>query len=419
MPKDLAIAASHAPPSGSPGASGCAPLEPDLARLARERRARLAGSMTRHDVPALLLLGRAAVQYATGAMWPASDAGHAHQEPTLALVTADGAPPHLFTPHADVVTYDLPAGHVHASLHPECARGVRELADRLRDVVGGRLPERMGLDEATVAMHLGLAAALPGTAITDAQPVLGAARLVKTRDEVACIRRAQQINDAAMHDVQAALRPGVRPCDLSALFLRRILELGAWGNLVDPIWQPMPARRDAGPQSVNGEVVFPLPADDRPLVSGDVVWVDTGITSHGYVSDFGRTWIVGAVPTPAQRTLFARWCDVLARVLERVRPGATGSELTAAARSGEPRAPWLAHLYLVHGAGLDSAEMPLVGTDLGDAFDASVVLEPGMVLVFEPVVWEDGVGGYRAEESVVVTDTGWESLTRHGFAPFA
>ena len=53
------------------------------------------------------------------------------------------------------------------------------------------------------------------------------------------------------------------------------------------------------------------------------------------------------------------------------------------------RRPWLSYFYLAHGIGTDSAEMPLIGTDRGDAFDASIVLQPGMVLVFEPVVWED------------------------------
>ena len=400
--------------------SGFAPRQPDLPRMARERRARLVAAMARHDVPALLLLGRAGVQYATGAIWSASDAGHAHQQPTLALVTADGAPPHLFTPHEDVAVVG-PAGAARAprACIRSVASGVRELATRLREVVGGRLPGRIGIDEPTVAMHLGLAALLPETALCEAQPALAAARLVKTPDEVACLRRAQEINDRAMLDVQAALRPGSRPCDLSALLLARTAELGASGNLVDPIWQPMPRRQADGPFTVNGEVAFPLPSDTRPFAPGDTVWVDTGITWQGYVSDFGRTWVVGDEPSAAQRALFARWRDVLARVLGRVRPGATGAELTAAARAGEPRAPWLAHLYLAHGAGLDSAEAPLVGTDLGAAFDAGTVLEPGMVLVLEPVVWEEGVGGHRAEESVVVTASGHERLTEHGHAPFA
>ena len=55
--------------------------------------------------------------------------------------------------------------------------------------------------------------------------------------------------------------------------------------------------------------------------------------------------------------------------------------------------------------------MPFVGTDLGDAFDESFVLAPGMVLVFEPVIWEDGSAGHRSEEIVAVTSDGYEWLS--------
>ena len=40
-----------------------------------------------------------------------------------------------------------------------------------------------------------------------------------------------------------------------------------------------------------------------------------------------------------------------------------------------------------------------------------MVLEPGMVLVLEPYVWEAGQGGYRAETMVAITETGWEALS--------
>jgi Xaa-Pro aminopeptidase len=55
--------------------------------------------------------------------------------------------------------------------------------------------------------------------------------------------------------------------------------------------------------------------------------------------------------------------------------------------------------------------MPFVGTDLGDDFDASLVLQPGMVLVLEPVIWDDGHAGHRSEEIVAVTDTGYAWLS--------
>jgi Xaa-Pro aminopeptidase len=41
-----------------------------------------------------------------------------------------------------------------------------------------------------------------------------------------------------------------------------------------------------------------------------------------------------------------------------------------------------------------------------------------MVLVLEPVVWEDGTGGYRSEEIVVITEDGHQSITDYPYAPY-
>ncbi|HVJ97329.1 MAG TPA: M24 family metallopeptidase, partial [Acidimicrobiia bacterium] len=146
------------------------------------------------------------------------------------------------------------------------------------------------------------------------------------------------------------------------------------------------------------------------LERGDVMWVDTGINLFGYASDFGATWIIGQEPNAQQREQFERWRAVTDRALAAIRPGATAADLVAAATENGVR-PWLSYFYLAHGIGTDAAEMPMVGTDLGDAFDASLVLEPGMVLVFEPVVWDDGAAGHRSEEIVAVTDDGYRWLS--------
>ena len=55
--------------------------------------------------------------------------------------------------------------------------------------------------------------------------------------------------------------------------------------------------------------------------------------------------------------------------------------------------------------------MPFVGTDLGADFDDALVMQPGMVLVFEPVIWDDGHAGHRSEEIVAVTDNGYRRLS--------
>ena len=167
-------------------------------------------------------------------------------------------------------------------------------------------------------------------------------------------------------------------------------------------------------------MAFPTGVDNPVFAEGDLVWVDAGVGWHGYMSDFGRTWVAGRDPNPAEQSLFERWMAVLEASLAAVRPGATLGDIGRAARAVEPEeTPWLPQFYLAHGTGLESAEMPMIGTDLGSAFDDGYELVAGMVLVFEPVIWVDGVGGYRAEEIVAVTDDGWRPLGGgHHYEPF-
>ena len=115
-------------------------------------------------------------------------------------------------------------------------------------------------------------------------------------------------------------------------------------------------------------------------------------------------------------TATRRGATLYRAVCETIKPGATCGDLVRAAMSVETKYG-LAHFYLGHGVGCDSAEAPFIGSDLGLAFDDTVELAPGMVFVLEPVVWRDGVGGYRSEELIVVTDGGYEQLTAYGYTP--
>ncbi len=390
---------------------------PDLARMRRDRQAKLASEMERQGIDALVLSGTGNVHYATGARWLTSDAGRASCEPAVAVVTREG-PPHLFTAYPEGAPPDLPADRLHGPLSPEFAEGVEVMASTLAQILGtGAL--QLGFDDLTAAADEGLSRLMPGAGIVDAGPVLGAAKICKTEDELECIRRAQRINELAMYDAYAALGPGVRQSELSGVFLRRIFELGATANTIDPIWQATPPSIAGGPWTVNGDVAFPTGSTDRILRQDELIFVDTGINYEGYCSDFGRTWLVGSAASARRRDQFKRWREVVERVLELTRPGTTGLELNRAARKGEHgRRPWLDHFYLVHGLGTDSAEMPFIGTDLGEAFDESIVLAPGMVMVLEPVIWDDGQGGYRSEDIVAVTEDGYRMLSDFPYMPF-
>jgi Xaa-Pro dipeptidase len=396
------------------------PVEPDLGRMQHDRWAKLQQSMGSHGVDALVLLGNSNVSYTTGGRWPLSDPGRANVERPVAVVIAGDDHPHLFTTFPELGRLDLglPEDHVHGPVYPEFDEG----AEAFGRTVAGLLPPggRVAVDDLPGPLRRARPLYSPAAEPASADDVIGVAKLLKTPDELGFLRRALSITEQAIAPTQAALAPGMRQNELTARFLRAAFDLGADANILDPIWQVMPASLAEGPWTTHGDIACPLLTTERELHKGDVLWVDTGISYAGFASDFGRTWVVGADPTPRQQAQFRAWREILDAVLAVTRAGASGAELTRAAlaAAGGGRRPWMEHFYLGHGLGIESAESPFIGTDLGDAYDERQVLAPGMVLVLEPLVWEDGTGGYRAEEVIAITDDGYLPLTDYPYDPY-
>ena len=398
--------------------AGDLPDLPDRGRMYRQSGARLRAAMADNGVDALILLGNGNVVYATGASWPLLDAGLSHVERPLAIVLADDEHPHLFMPFREGAASEseIPSDHLHPPLYLEFDEGVEHFARTAADLIPAGAT--IAVDELTGAMHRAADRLFPGGPV-DAAPVVGAAKLVKTADQISCIRRACRITDEAAVDVQKALAPGVRQIDLSAEFVRRAFELGATASMLEPIWQVMPATKAEGTWTTHGDLALPLLTTERELAKGDVLWTDVSITYTGFCSDFGRTWLVGETPTARQQDQFRQWRHILDAVLKVTQAGATSGDLARAAIAANGgQKPWLPHFYLGHGIGTNAAEMPMIGTDLGQDFDDNFVFPAGMVLVLEPVVWEDGTGGYRSEEIVVITEDGYVPLTDYPYAPY-
>lgn len=392
------------------------PPAPDLGRMRAVRLARLRAQMREQGIDGAVLLHGPNVTYATGFVPDAIDATHVNHRRSIAVVpVGDDEPVHLHPHGGDTAGLEAEVGD---PLWPE----LDDEADRVGGAISAAIGEvggrRIAVDAITGAMARG--GGLAHADLVDATAVLGPARLIKSEDELACIDLAQRLNEDSMVVAQAACVPGGRRRDVAGAFLRSYRELGGRHCEIDPIFEVMPRRVADGYRTSTGHVAFPTGLDDPTFEEGDLVWVDAGIGYEGYASDFGRTWVVGRDPTPAEQGLFDRFMTVLGASHAAVRPGATlGDVGRAAVDANNGVVPWLPHFYLAHGVGLESAEMPMIGTDLGAQFDDGFVLAAGMVLVFEPVIWEDGVGSYRAEEICAVTETGWRHLGGgHGYPPF-
>jgi Xaa-Pro aminopeptidase len=399
--------------------TGRIPGKPNFARMRADRTTRLREVMREQGIDGVVLLGNTNVVYATGAIWPLSDGGRVNFEQPVAVVLADDDSPHLFSPvRADDRLRDtFDADHLHGPAHLDFDEGVEIFASQLAELVPSSAS--LAIDEWTHALRRAGTFSGERGGPVDAGRVISKAKLVKTPDELACMRGGLKITEAGIAQVQARIAPGVKQTDLTATFLRTIFDAGADANILDPIWQIMPSRIADGPWTTTGGLACPLLTTERELMKGDVLWVDLGISYQGFHTDFGRTWIVGQEPSDRQREQFASWRAIMDAVLAKVRAGATNADLTAAAiEVAGGKKPWMDHFYLGHGLGIDSAEMPFVGSDIGEAFDSNYVLEAGMVLVLEPIVWDDGYAGYRSEEVLLITEDGWEPMTDYPYDPF-
>ena len=103
-----------------------------------------------HDVDALLLLGQSNVVYATGLKVPAAEMNQSLHRRAVALVTADGAAPHVWTWYPEGIPAELPADHVHPGLRLEFDGGAHALADTVAELAPSG---RLAVDELTMPLR--------------------------------------------------------------------------------------------------------------------------------------------------------------------------------------------------------------------------------------------------------------------------
>src|SRR6202035_5060236 len=101
-----------------------------------------------------------------------------------------------------------------------------------------------------------------------------------------------------------------------------------------------------------------------------------------------------------------------------IRQGAAGGEIFASARELVDASPHRGYLeFVAHGMGLISHEAPRL-TDRGPvpypAYDAELPLQKGMVLSIETTLLHPRRGFVRLEDTVAVTEDGWEAFGDRG-----
>ena len=142
------------------------------------------------------------------------------------------------------------------------------------------------------------------------------------------------------------------------------------------------------------------------LKAGDVLVTGAGADVWGYGSELERTMVMGE-PTPQQERYFNLMFQAQTLALEAIRPGIRCSDVDNAVHAffdeNDLNDNWRHHTG--HAKSTLIHEAPFL--DTGD----DRMIEIGMVFTVEPGIYVPGFAGFRHSDTVVVTETGIESIT--------
>ena len=272
-------------------------------------------------------------------------------------------------------------------------------ADRGTNAILAEALAKAGLHElaieeniVTVSRLHAMEKALPGIHLTALPETVLEMRTVKDEGELDCIRKALTISCQAFDDLLGVIHAGMTEKRACAELNHFMNLRGSEGNAFDTIVA----------SGVNGSLPHAVPSD-KVIEKGDLVTFDFGAKFGGYCADMTRTIAIGEISSE----LHAIYDAVLEAQLTSetaVKPGAVCRDIDKIARDQlDAKYPGAFGHSLGHGVGLFIHELPRL------SFRSETILQKGHVVTVEPGVYVPGVGGCRIEDTVIVTEDGFEN----------
>ncbi len=233
----------------------------------------------------------------------------------------------------------------------------------------------------------------------DATPVLNEARMLKTEQEIARMRIANEIAAGAMEHARGELREGMRECEVAAIWQGAV---HAHGTAREDVELALPfSLLWAG----KGIKTFTA-TGDLPVVAGEPVLFEIWVCADGYWADHTKNLCLGEL-NPDYARLEEALTQVYTAALHRCTPASSLAELDRSVREaiaeagypGQPSHP------ICHGVGARAHEPPYAHQAGGGT------IEEGMVLAIEPGIYWEGGGGLRFEDNFLITGDGPEKLS--------
>ena len=243
---------------------------------------------------------------------------------------------------------------------------------------------------------------------------------LKERDDIEALKRAGRIAIDTLNMVEEKIRPGIKTDDINTLVHQFTVKHGA---------RPAPLNYRGFPKSVcvsiNEEICHGIPGD-RVLMEGDIANIDVTSILDGYYADVSKTFFVGTPSADALKIVkVTREC--LKAGISMVHPGNRVGDIGwAIQRYAENQGCTVVREFVGHGVGFEFHEAPQIA-HYGQR-GRGITLVPGMVFTIEPMInlgkkdlhilddnWtavtDDGSLSAQFEQTILVTENGFESLT--------
>ena len=220
-------------------------------------------------------------------------------------------------------------------------------------------------------------------------------RMVKDKNEIIKMKKAAQIATESLKEVFEIIKPGMRELDIASELAYTMRKKGAQKEAFETI--VVSGERSSLPHGKPSE---------KKIDEGELITIDMGANYQNYNSDITRTIVIGK-ESQKQKEIFSIVLEAQKAALEIIKPGLKCSEVDSVARNIIEKKGYGKNFGhgLGHGVGLDIHEMPRV------SFNDDTILLPGMVVTIEPGIYLPKFGGVRIEDSILITEEGYEILT--------
>lgn len=221
-------------------------------------------------------------------------------------------------------------------------------------------------------------------------------RMVKDKSEIELMRKAGELASLGVRVAYETVEPGISERAVAAEIEYAMRKHGSDGTCFDTI-----VASGANSAYPHGG------CSDKKICDGDLVVVDLGAKYRMYHSDLTRTLVAGK-PSEKQKKLHRIVLEAYEKAFDAIKPGVKACDVDAVGRRVVEDAGYGEFFVhgLGHGVGLEIHEPPTLSRS------GKEVLVTGNVVTNEPGIYLIGYGGVRVEDTVLITKTGGEKLTK-------